>query len=495
MDKSKAIAEFGDFQTPLSLARECCDLLVQLDIAPSAIVEPTCGRGSFVQAAAEKFPFADQILGFDINSQYVDDSRSLAIGRVALAAADFFTLDWSSLIAALPNPILIIGNPPWVTNSELGTLNSENLPSKSNFHKMTGLDALTGKSNFDISEWMLMKLLESLGGRDGDLAVLCKAAVARKVLQHAWKQSIPVASAAIYQIDAARHFDASVEACFFVCRLGSQAEPKDCLVFDSVNRPKRIGAFGSRGGKLIADLDSHEQWQHLEGVGPYRWRSGVKHDCRKVMEFTREGNVFRNGYGEHVDLETDFLYPMLKSSEVANGRTSIPRRWMLVTQRSVGAETAMIRAVAPKTWDYLVAHGQSLDARASSIYKNRPRFSVFGVGDYTFSPWKVAISGFYKKFEFAKVGTVDGRPTVLDDTCYFVPCQSESEAELLKSLLNSEVARQFYSAYTFWDAKRPITVSTLSRLDITSLAHELGMENLLGGHQAIRRTSDRMLFQ
>jgi hypothetical protein len=168
---------------------------------------------------------------------------------------------------------------------------------------------------------------------------------------------------------------------------------------------------------------------------------------------------------------------------------------MLVTQRSVGAETAMIRAVAPKTWDYLVAHGQSLDARASSIYKNRPRFSVFGVGDYTFSPWKVAISGFYKKFEFAKVGTVDGRPTVLDDTCYFVPCQSESEAELLKSLLNSEVARQFYSAYTFWDAKRPITVSTLSRLDITSLAHELGMENLLGGHQAIRRTSERMLFQ
>ena len=63
---------------------------------------------------------------------------------------------------------------------------------------------------------------------------------------------------------------------------------------------------------------------------------------------------------------------------------------------------------------------------------------------------------------------------VLDDTCYFVPCQTQAEAELLATMLNSEPAREFYSAFLFWDAKRPITVELLRRLDLQKLAVELG---------------------
>jgi hypothetical protein len=37
--------EFGDFQTPLELAREVCDLLQRLEIQPHIVVEPTCGLG------------------------------------------------------------------------------------------------------------------------------------------------------------------------------------------------------------------------------------------------------------------------------------------------------------------------------------------------------------------------------------------------------------------------------------------------------------------
>ena len=45
---------------------------------------------------------------------------------------------------------------------------------------------MTGKSNFDISEWMLIRLLEALQGRRATIAMLCKTATARKVLRHAW---------------------------------------------------------------------------------------------------------------------------------------------------------------------------------------------------------------------------------------------------------------------------------------------------------------------
>jgi len=41
-------------------------------------------------------------------------------------------------------------------------MRSENLPKKSNFQGLRGLDARTGKSNFDIAEWMLIRLIEAL---------------------------------------------------------------------------------------------------------------------------------------------------------------------------------------------------------------------------------------------------------------------------------------------------------------------------------------------
>jgi hypothetical protein len=101
---------------------------------------------------------------------------------------------------------------------------------------------------------------------------------------------------------------------------------------------------------------------------------------------------------------------------------------------------------------------------------------VFGVGDYSFAPWKVAISGFYKKLTFVPIGPFKGRPTVLDDTSYFLPFETEEQAEFSASLLNSAEAQEFYGAFVFWDSKRPVTVDLLRRLDLRKLAKELALE-------------------
>jgi len=122
---------------------------------------------------------------------------------------------------------------------------------------------------------------------------------------------------------------------------------------------------------------------------------------------------------------------------------------MLVTQQFVGEDTNCIRAKAPKTWDYLKRHAALFDKRGSIIYKNKPAFSVFGVGPYSFAPWKVAISGFYKTLHFVKIGPVEGRPVVFDDTIYFLPCWSEEEACFVEGLLRSEASArvsQFYDS-------------------------------------------------
>ena len=306
--------------------------------------------------------------------------------------------------------------------------------------------------------------------------MLCKTVVARKVLRHAWKTRLQIARSATYGIDALAHFGAAVDACLLVCVLEPGASSGECDVFEGLDYRNSGSTFALRGDRLVADLGSLAAHGHLFGTSSLKWRSGIKHDCSRVMELrpARGSDMYVNGLGDVVRLEREFLYPMLKSSELTRGDR--PSRYMLVTQRSIGEETARISGNAPLTWRYLESHADILDSRSSSIYRNRPRFSVFGVGDYTFAPWKVAISGFYKQLGFLSVGPSGGKPVVLDDTCYFLPCQSEHEAGQLASLLNSEEAKGFFDAFIFWDAKRPITASLLSSLDLDALAAQCGSE-------------------
>lgn len=476
---TKAKVEFGDFQTPPTLAADVCRRISALGIRPRSIVEPTCGTGSLLFAALDAFPNFTSAAGFDVSNAYIRAAREDLRARsdkqhVTVEQGNFFEAKWPERIASLAEPILFIGNPPWVTNSDLGYLNSHNIPEKANFHGRAGLDAVTGKSNFDISEWMLIKLLSWLDGRRAAVAMLCKSAVARKVLAFGWNAGFRMERATTYRIDTAKYFGASVDACLFVCELGPTAGDRACRTFESVEAKRSSGALGYRDGVVIADVDLYDRRQALLGECQYKWRSGIKHDCAGVMELRRFGDLFKNGDGELVELEPTLLYPMLKSSDVARGGSIRPDRYMVVTQKLIGEDTGRIAEAAPLTWQYLNRHRARFDKRASSIYKGKPPFSIFGVGDYTFAPWKVAISGLYKKLDFQVVGPHEGTPVVVDDTCYFVACRSETEARLLHTLLASEPAKEFYSAFVFWDAKRPVTTDLLRRLDLWKLAQLLG---------------------
>jgi hypothetical protein len=115
-----------------------------------------------------------------------------------------------------------------------------------------------------------------------------------------------------------------------------------------------------------------------------------------------------------------------------------------------------------------------LGNRRSSIYKNRPPFSIFGIGEYSFANWKVAISGLYKKMVFSVVPPINGKPTMLDDTCYFIPCGSSDEAQLICDMLSSSLAQKIIGSMVFLDAKRPITTEILRRISLYDLAVKLG---------------------
>ncbi|MDE0145162.1 MAG: hypothetical protein OXL95_04770 [Nitrospira sp.] len=345
------------------------------------------------------------------------------------------------------------------------------MPKKANFQRLRGFDAKTGKSNFDIAEWMLIHLIEALP-ESGAIAMLCKTMTARKVLRHFWKTEGGLESSKLFRIDAKANFDVAVDACLFFAT-GKRTEYRMATIYSSLNLASKVTEFGWIDGNLVSDVEAYIKFRELDGGSPYTWRSGIKHDASNVMEFSRWNGRFVNGLDEAVELEEEFVYPLLKSSDLGN-RRAIPRKVVLVTQRHTGDDTSPVRDVAPNTWKYLEDHSKRLDSRKSSIYQNRPRFSMFGIGEYSFALWKVAISGLYKSFAFVVVPPENGRPVMVDDTCYSISCKDEKEARLLCDLLNSKPAQSFLWSLVFEDSKRPITVDVLRRLSLVNVAKMVG---------------------
>jgi hypothetical protein len=97
-------------------------------------------------------------------------------------------------------------------------------------------------------------------------------------------------------------------------------------------------------------------------------------------------------------------------------------------------------------------------------------FSIFGIGDYSFKPFKVAISGLYKTFHFTLVLPQNDKPVMLDDTCYFIGFENIEYAVYAIILLNSPQTEDFLRSITFPDAKRVFTKDILIRIDLYKLA-------------------------
>ncbi len=474
--------EFGDFQTPYSLAFEVSGFVQSIFPSPASIVEPNCGKGSFLKAALETWGLAPVYFGFDINSEYIKLLKDeITYEEFHFEKLNFFKKNWRVFFQSIPGKVLVIGNPPWVTNSSLSSVNSENLPRKSNFQKLKGWDSKTGKANFDIAEWIIITLIEALQNKDAYISMLCKTATARKVLKYFWMKDFSLSETSIHTIDAAKHFGVAVDACLLVTKTSKCVVEKTAKIYSSIDYKNFKKSFGIFKNELISDIEKFRKFDYLNSNIKYGWRSGLKHDAAKVMELKHTGSGYFNGFNEKCDIEEDYLYPLLKSSDIGNGRCK-PRKHVIVPQHRTTDDTYKIQSEAPKTWEYLKRYMNILDNRKSIIYKNRPRFSIFGIGDYSFAPWKVAVSGLYKKPKFVVVGPEYLKPVMLDDTCYFLPVAKRETAEVICELLNSYECISFLESLVFFDSKRPVNIDILNRINIDRLAkinnHLLNMEDI-----------------
>ena len=481
-------SEYGDFQTNKDLSGEICDLLRKNNINPEIIIEPACGKGNFIISSLQTFSNIKYIYGIEIFKPYVWEAKFQILDyflnnpdaippEINIFHHNIFDFNLKTIAEKhKEQTVLILGNPPWVTNSKLSALGSNNLPPKSNFKKHTGIDAITGKGNFDIAEYISLKLIDVFSEFNGHFAFLMKNSVAKNILQEQKKVNYRISNIKQYNIDAKKEFNVSVNACLFLCTFNNRGE-NTINEYDFYSG-KMINKYGWYGNKFVANIALYQQSKQIDGKFPFEWRQGLKHDASKVMELEKRNGHYLNNIKETVDLEEDLVFGLLKSSDLKGGVIDKPRKFTIVTQTKTGQSTDYIKHKYPKTYEYLSKNIDFFTKRKSTIYKGKPAFSIFGIGDYSFKPFKVAISGMYKTTLFSLVKPYNNKPVMLDDTCYFIGFDTLMEAEITRFLLNKNTSQNFIQSIAFKDAKRMITKDLLMRIDLKKVMEETHFEEL-----------------
>lgn len=473
----------GDYQTPMGLAQQVCAYLANVRmVRPTAVLEPTCGVGHLLEAS---FIFeASQYLGVELNDDYVRQANDSigAYSRVRIVQGDILTTDVRALLGSAES-VLILGNPPWVNRATRGTLGAAQCATLSaRSLGLRGIDAITGASNFDLSLPIMLKLAQDFRDCSAVMAMLCKTSTARALLCELKRQDIPFARCALLEFDAKKHFGVDTGACLMVLDLRG-AGATGCELYHLDQPTQLVGRLEFVNGALrpCGTASSLSAWCEAGAdAALVPWRSGLKHDCAKVMELIEVGSgLWRNGLGEEVALEPEYVFPLVKSSHIKSPVLTSFRKAVVVPQRKLREDTAHLRSDAPLVWRYLDGHRSFLAARKSSIYRGAPEFSLFGLGDYSFARFKVALSGFYYEPRFALLADPAGRPVMLDDTCYFLAAPSFEVGYALMLLLNCVPVQEFLRSLTFADAKRPYTQKLLGRLDVAKVAARLSVTELV----------------
>ncbi|MFX1366565.1 MAG: hypothetical protein ACFFCE_01260 [Promethearchaeota archaeon] len=486
------VIDYGDFQTPIALCDKICKYLRNNNINPEILLEPTCGEGNFVISALKYFPSLKYVYCVDVQPKYEwffklnlynyslenDINCTIEFHRDNIFDHKYST-SFLEILKECDKQFLIIGNPPWITNTELSKLSSWNLPEKYNIKKINGLEAITGSSNFDIAEYIIVALIKQFSFRSGIIAQLCKTVVSKNIVRDIHNLELSLSKMKSLVIDSKKEFNVSADASLFIANFGGEHEEYSEVY--SIYRPsEKIKSFGWYINNFISNLDDYKNYNYIDGKSPLEWRQGVKHDANKIFILDLVGeNILQNGYNKEVIIEDNLLYPFVKGSELRDLVVDNTNKKIIITQKNLNEDTRLIETKYPRTWEYLKKYEEELDSRKSKIYDGKPKFSMFGIGGYTFKPYKIGIAGFYKDPIFSLILPIDEKPIILDDTSYQLSFDNLNDVFFTWLIFNTTKIKKFLLSIAFIDSKRPFTKRILQRVNFVNLLSKLKFKSIL----------------
>lgn len=387
----------------------------------------------------------------------------------------------------------VVGNPPWILWDDMS---AELIEQTAVMWRHYGLFAESGMRSI-------------LGGGKKDLAMLITYAAADHCLERGGKLAFVLTASAfkstvsgrgfrrlrlpdgcplrILQVDdltALRPFQRVSSKCAtFVLQKGHEPSfPVPYFVWSSTasNPDAQLAEPADLGDPLSpwrhADLRSRRQLDAVLGGSHYQARLGVNSGGANGVYWFERLAVLNNGLwtmrnlstsgkralpSHTVDLEPDFLFPILRGNDVRRWFAT-PSAWILLVQdtsRRIGLDLRTLSEIAPRCLEYLARFEPVLRSRAAFIrYFHRtdsdgrhrpigPFYTMFNVSRYSHAPVKVVWNRMGHRLAAAVVSGSEGKPIMPQEThCQFA-LENHDEAYYLAALLNSQWAQQTLESF------------------------------------------------
>jgi hypothetical protein len=457
----------------------------------ATVLDPTCGDGVFLEAfialaRREGASITREALARLHGVEIVEADKAHALERIearygarlasdSIRTADFITTEFHERYD------VAVGNPPWINFTDLPAgLKAKWGPEYLRRQLVTDKrDVLLGGSRADVATLVLKKALDDVLTVGGRAAFFIPLSVFFN--SGANDRFRPFPSSA-HQYRVVRLWDFGQEAVFdgvstrygatLFDRQGPQTWPVETHVRNDGNwTPAYSTASDRRSGAWHQHRtpDTDGRAPPAIAISPsQKPRQGVNTcGANDVFIFERDGDRFRNGFGEESELEEELLFPLMNAGNFGRPLDSVrsagvpparaapagrreeragrPRsdaarqRWILLPHDT--------RTGRPLAWDaiaeyrraaaYLAAHRDTLMRRKGTLINSHIGrglwWALLGAGPYSFAPWKVAWEALGKK-SFAPA-VLDGRWQGNQALHAFCPCYTRQEADVLASAL------------------------------------------------------------
>ena len=160
-------------------------------------------------------------------------------------------------------------------------------------------------------------------------------------------------------------------------------------------------------------------------------------------------------------VEKEHIYPLLRGKDVKKWKYN-PEYSIILPYTKEGKVIGKdeLLSTCPNTFDYfyLDRHGFIPVLKERATYKkfilrqdeHAPEYSLYNIGKYTFSPYKVIWKALSKGVAAVTISNDDNRMLIPDHNLLMVPLENESEAYYLTGVLNADIVSQFVNAYVAW---------------------------------------------
>jgi hypothetical protein len=213
-------------------------------------------------------------------------------------------------------------------------------------------------------------------------------------------------------------------------------------------------------------------YSQLKGQNPYTAHLGVNADpygifWLQVKEVRPDGipvieNMHERGKREikpvHTAIESDLVYPAVTGENII--KFGIRDYFYLLVpqnpkeQKPYSADW-MIQNV-PMTFAYLKQFEQILLSRGSKVIRELAKktepYAIFGVGEYTFSRYRVTWKAMASKMSAVVLSSLrtdlGTKPIISTKVTSFIPTNNKDEAHYLCAILNSEIVNDFIKSFS-----------------------------------------------